>query len=972
MQDVQPLFESIREACERASWSRAVELTRSGTIAGVQADGEQVVIEISPAGSLTSRTVTLYVEDEDWGCDCGSTDDACEHVAAAVIALKQARKMGKVMPEAPASVARIRYLLTRSGGAVAFGRVFVKGEAEEPFEATLPALQAGRVKGPPFLASQADLQADLLLGMRTSGVLPRETMAKLFAVLEGADVRLDGKPVALSTQRLGMQAVLEDQADGFRLYLRQDPAIVESFSNGIVRAGDTLHVTSETKLTGRELEEFGRGRSFGPEQKAELFTRIVPDLRERIPLELVTRRRPKLSEAQPRIELKVEREGDALSVLPLLVYGKPAVARVDAGRLVLLGDELPARDEDVEHRLARRLKDELGLVPGIRERVTGEEAIALSTGIRGWRGGVEGRAHEQFYLAPPLVPQLSLDDDAFDLSFDSPGEKGTSYGKADAGAVVKAWRAGESLVPLLEGGFAPLPRDWLAKYGEKVADLLAAKEARNGELPASALPDLAKLCEALDRPPPPSFHALRPLLAGFEALPSAQLPADLVADLRPYQRKGVDWLSFLRSAGMGALLADDMGLGKTLQAICALESPALVVAPTSVVFNWMAELEKFRPGLKVCLYHGPQRALDPTADVTVTSHALMRLDVEVLAKVKWKTLVIDESQAIKNADSQLARAAFRLPAQFRIALTGTPVENRLEELWSQFHFLNPGLLGGRQDFDERYARPVTMGHDGAAARLRERIRPFVLRRHKREVAPELPPRTEVVLRCELSTDERRLYDAVHAATREDVVEKLSKGGSVIAALEALLRLRQASCHPALLPNQTATTSAKVEVLVETLKEAVEDGHTSLVFSQWTTMLDLIEPHLRDAGIAFLRLDGSTRDRAAVVREFQTEGGPPVMLISLKAGGAGLNLTAADHVFLVDPWWNPAVEDQAADRAHRIGQERPVVVHRLVAMETVEERILALQGSKRALAEAALSGTQAAGSLTRDDLLALLA
>lgn len=970
MQDVQDLFESMRESCERGNWSRAVELTRSATIAGVQASDEQVVIEISPAGSLTSRTVTLFVKDEDWTCDCKSTEDVCEHAAAAVIALKRARQAGQKMPEAPAAVARIRYLLTRAAGALEFARAFVRGDKVEVFQATLSALQSGRVDGPPFLSSQADLQVDLIMGMRTNGAFPKETLARLFAILGGADVQLDGAPVKLSKTRIGMQAVLEDQGDGFFLSLRQDPSIVETFSNGVVRCGDTLLIADEPRLTGRELEELGRGRSFSPEQKADLFTRIVPDLKERIPLEMKTRQQPKLSNAQPRIELVVEREGDFLTVLPLLVYGKPAVARVDAGHLVLLGNELPARDEDAEARLARRLKDDLELVPGLKERVTGIEAIALSTQIRGWRGTVEGRAHEQFYQAQALVPRLEMDGDAFELWFDSPNEGGAPS-KAESGAVVKAWRQGASLVPLNDGGWAALPADWMAKFGDKVADLLAAREARDGELPASSLPDLARLAEALNKPPPPSFLALRPLLEDFESLPEAKLPDDLQADLRPYQRKGVDWLSFMRSAKMGALLADDMGLGKTLQTISVLESPALVVAPTSVVFNWLSELEKFRPGLKVSLYHGANRTLDPKADVTLTSHALMRLDIETLAKKKWKTLVIDESQAIKNAGSQVAQAAYRLQADFRIALTGTPVENRLEELWSQFHFLNPGLLGGRRDFDERYARPVTQGDSSASARLRERIKPFVLRRMKREVAPELPARTEVVLRCELSDNERKLYEAVKAATREEVVEKLQGGGSVLAALEALLRLRQASCHPALLPNQESESSAKVDVLVETLKEAVEDGHTSLVFSQWTTMLDLIEPHLEKAGIAYSRLDGSTRDRGAVVREFQGDGGPPVMLISLRAGGAGLNLTAADHVFLVDPWWNPAVEDQAADRAHRIGQERPVVVHRLVAMDTVEERILALQGSKRALAEAALSGSQAAGALTRDDLLALL-
>jgi SNF2 family DNA or RNA helicase len=415
-----------------------------------------------------------------------------------------------------------------------------------------------------------------------------------------------------------------------------------------------------------------------------------------------------------------------------------------------------------------------------------------------------------------------------------------------------------------------------------------------------------------------------------------------------------------------------MGLGKTLEALCALRGRSLVVAPTSVLHNWEREARRFRPGLRVALYHGAGRALDPGADLTLTTYAILRLDAERLAAESWDAVVLDEAQAIKNPDSQVARAAHRLRARFALAMTGTPVENRLDELWSQLHFANRGLLGSRRDFDERYARPIAAGDVQAAERLRARIRPFLLRRRKREVAPELPPRSDLVLEAELSADERALYDAIRAATRADVVARLSAGGSVLAALEALLRLRQAACHPALVPGGRAAGSAKLAVLLEVLEEAVAEGHKALVFSQWTSLLDLVEPQLRAAELAFARLDGATRDRAGVVARFQDAQGPPVLLASLGAGGTGLNLTAADCVFILDPWWNPAVEDQAADRAHRIGQERPVLVYRIVARDTVEERILALQERKRALAEAALAGAAQASELTREDLLALLA
>jgi SNF2 family DNA or RNA helicase len=395
------------------------------------------------------------------------------------------------------------------------------------------------------------------------------------------------------------------------------------------------------------------------------------------------------------------------------------------------------------------------------------------------------------------------------------------------------------------------------------------------------------------------------------------------------------------------------------------------VAPTSVLENWASEAGRFRPALRTSIYHGPRRELDPDADLTLTTYAILRLDADLLAERHWDTLIVDEAQALKNPDSQVARAAYRLAADFRLALTGTPVENRLEELWSQLHLTNRGLLGGRADFDSRYARPISRGDVDAVTRLRERIRPFVLRRLKRDVAPELPPRTEVVLRCGLSREERQVYDTLRLAVRRDVVDRLRSGGSVMLALEALLRLRQAACHSALVPGQSAERSSKLELLLETLESVIADGHKALVFSQWTSLLDLVEPELRAAGFAFTRLDGSTRDRAGVVAHFQDEAGPPVMLLSLRAGGVGLNLTAADHVFLLDPWWNPAVEDQAADRTHRIGQDKPVLIHRLVARDTVEEGILRLQERKRALADAALGGADQGGGLSRDELLALL-
>jgi SNF2 family DNA or RNA helicase len=417
-------------------------------------------------------------------------------------------------------------------------------------------------------------------------------------------------------------------------------------------------------------------------------------------------------------------------------------------------------------------------------------------------------------------------------------------------------------------------------------------------------------------------------------------------------------------------MADDMGLGKTLQALCMVRGRTLVVAPTSVLHTWREQVQRFRPALTVQVYHGTQRRIDPDVDITITSYAVMRIDVELLRDQGWDLIILDEAQSIRNPDSQVARAAYTLKAQSKLTLSGTPVENSLHDLWSQFHFLNPGLLGSRRQFEEGIARRVKEGDRQAVQRLRAKVLPFTLRRLKREVAKELPPKTEVVLRCELDAQERAVYEALLGATRAEVAALLTPTQGIFTILEALLRLRQACCHTALLPGQQAVTSSKVELLLESLTTSIEQEHRALVFSQWTSLLDLVEPHLRERGITFGRIDGSTTNRQKIVDAFQRPDGAHVLLLSLKAGGLGLTLTAADHVYIVDPWWNPAVEEQAADRAYRIGQENPVIVHRLVAQNTIEERVLLLQERKRALLTAAV-GTSGQVSLSRDEVMELL-
>jgi hypothetical protein len=451
------------------------------------------------------------------------------------------------------------------------------------------------------------------------------------------------------------------------------------------------------------------------------------------------------------------------------------------------------------------------------------------------------------------------------------------------------------------------------------------------------------------------------------------VPDSFKGALRPYQQHGVDWLQHLAGYGLGGFLADDMGLGKTAQTIAhicveyaagRLSAPALIVVPTSLVANWTAELTKFAPHLKTVVLHGMERhekreQLDDV-NVVITTYTVLTRDVEEMRALPWHIVVLDEAQAIKSPDARATRAVCQLPTTHRLCLSGTPIENNLEELWSQFAFLMPGLLGDRRGFAKRFRTPIEKNGDAECrAQLVSRIAPFILRRTKAEVATELPPKHTILRRITLAPDQRELYETIRGTLYETVREQMAErtlAQSRIIVLDALLKLRQACCDPRLvkLPSARAVeTSAKLEDLLEMIGELIPEGRRILLFSQFTSMLDLIKPRLVEAGIKFVELRGDTRDRAEPVRSFEA-GEVPLFLISLKAGGRGLNLTSADTVIHYDPWWNPAVENQASDRAHRIGQTKSVFVYKLIAVDTVEERILELQQRKAELASIAFT------------------
>jgi superfamily II DNA or RNA helicase len=553
-------------------------------------------------------------------------------------------------------------------------------------------------------------------------------------------------------------------------------------------------------------------------------------------------------------------------------------------------------------------------------------------------------------------------------------------------ALLEAAREKRRTVKLGDGSIGILPERWLEDWklfealGEEQDDALRFERSQGWVLDALLA---GRENVELDA----GFESLRARIAGFSGVRALEEPAGFHGELRSYQREALGWLAFLGELGFGGCLADDMGLGKTVQVLAHLlrrkqelgeTRTCLVVTPRSLCFHWVQEAARFTPGLSVIEYTGGDRQAKwkrlAQHDIVVTTYGTLRQDAERLSKIRFDSVVLDEAQAIKNPASQSAKAARLLQAERRLALSGTPVENHLGDLWSIFEFLNPGMLGrlgALREVDTRSALPA--GDAQSLERLARALRPFFLRRTKEQVLSDLPEKTEQTLLCALEGRQHDEYEELREHFRRTLSGLQPGEGLGVHVLTALLRLRQAACHPGLLdPARVGDSSAKLEALLGMLEDAREGGHKALVFSQFTSLLAIVRSNLDARGLVYEYLDGGTQDREARVRRFQEDPDCPFFLISLKAGGFGLNLTAADYVFLLDPWWNPAVETQAIDRAHRIGQTRRVMAYRIVARGTIEERVLELQEKKRGLAEAILREDQGGmGTLTREDLELLL-
>ena len=620
----------------------------------------------------------------------------------------------------------------------------------------------------------------------------------------------------------------------------------------------------------------------------------------------------------------------------------------------------------------------------------------------GWHIEADGKLYRE---AGSFSLNVTTGIDWFELH----GECEFENQKARLPALLAALKKKESLIELSDGTFGIIPEDILKKYaflagmGEMYDGHVRFRKSQAGLLDALLAGQPEVTCDAL-------FENTRRQLQNFCGIEPSAAPDSFQGVLRHYQEEGLGWFDFLRQFGYGGCLADDMGLGKTVQVLAMLEKrrllrlyetrqasersdatvfsdadkngsikPSLVVAPRSIIFNWQKEAARFTPGLRVLDHTGLARKIDAdhfeNYDLVLTTYGTLRRDAVAFRDIKFDYVILDEAQAIKNSETVSAKAVRLLAASHRLALSGTPIENHVSELWSLFEFLNPGLLGSASVF-KKMAADANVSSPETRTLLAQALKPFILRRTKALVAPELPQKTEQVVYCEMDKTQTKLYNELRDHYRLSLLKQIDEQGigkSKMHVLEALLRLRQAACHPGLLdPKWKNGVSAKTEFLLPQLAEILEEGHKALIFSQFTSFLSIVKKQLDDNGHPYLYLDGKTKNREQLVRAFQEDGAAPLFLISLRAGGLGLNLTAAEYVYLLDPWWNPAVEAQAVDRTHRIGQTQQVFAYRLITRNTVEERVLELQQSKRDLFAAIIK--EDAGlirSLNREDLEILL-
>ncbi|MBP9706031.1 MAG: DEAD/DEAH box helicase [Oligoflexales bacterium] len=989
-------YTGLQEECPPAIWSLGVQLNRSKLVVWDQYKDGDYFFKIAQADASVSAAVTLNPETGDWYCDLPLCEKRyknhpCPHVVAALLFLKTQNYQVPRGKSIANSLAQINYRFSvNAANQLCLTRFLIQeGQSEFIISSTISSYQSGRLAAPKFLADRIDTNVDQLIFGLVASEINHKIWRKIFELLaEKTDLFFNEKKVFLVQNIPTYTGKVEKIDTTYKLTIERNPQIVSLFENGAA-------LLLDGSLASIRLPDFNlfdkkyllEASLFSQKEVAFLFGELLPKIEKSgIAISQNLQRQVSIEQVEVYLAAEVQKDSEHMQLVLRIYYGDPPLARWENDQLRTESpDNIPLRNPLAEKQLLQKIENLQFEINKIY-KFSPPEAIAVLGKLKAAGVYLKGAAADYFW-AGELSPYLEDRENGKTLELKFLLEAKHSLASVaahsdvdkqryDIAEIFQAWRSGKNYVPLFKGGFARIPEKWLESYSEIFSDLKSGENKLDLEKISSSKKLLLtdwylKEGKLLPR----SLVASANLLLNTPIEISDYEKPNLSVELRAYQLYGFAWLSRHREIGSGALLADDMGLGKTLQAISAIKGNTLIVAPRSLLFNWQSEIQRFRPELRVALYHGKNRQLFEDKNVVVTSYATLRLDLEKFVEKKWDLIILDEAQVIKNPQSLTSQSIFELAADSRFALTGTPIENNLEELWSLFRFLNPGLLGSLKEFQKNYLQDSGSdfsANSGTSAfeDLKKKIRPFILRRLKREVLSELPEKTELTLYIELSDQEKQIYDSLLQQDVSELKRRLAEGKGMIEALELILRLRQAACHPALLPGHKGFIgSSKVDALIARLLSMVANEQKGLVFSQWTGLLDLIGEELTQRGMNYLRLDGQTKNRAELVEQFQNKTDAKIFLISLKAGGLGLNLTAAEHVFIFDPWWNPAVEDQAGDRAHRLGQTQKVMVHRLVARGTIEEGILQLQESKRQLMSEILGDEEDSGQQTQSHLTA---
>jgi hypothetical protein len=1043
--NVQKLFDELKSLASQAVWSKGIEISRSSDLhKGAVFNSIEKCILIKSHFDKKLYNVLLNFEEQFWQCDCHEDNDPCTHVTAAIIAIKNGLQFLQTNNESQNSLSStyfkpegieagyVHYDLFSEGLELRVKRYIVQHDKKEVLNFSLlkffdPSTSLIRTlkdnqQHPLALpeVSREDLQIELLL--QSTKPYSQKTSKELLSKLSSCHhVSYLEKKVDVSREikELELQ-VVDDEDRALVLVPYFHEPFQAFFLDGAVLINDILYPVYSGALQKDDLHFlFVRKKKYSISEYTHFLSEVLPRVKQSIEVHVLASRFPKVCEGDiPRLIVDTARSGTpaAIKMTPKIVYGDPPYAEItQQGVHVYERDRIPLRDHQKEAALVADFQDQFGIPIDMVSTVSVGDFLKLGQKLRARKYSIRGDFKEFSEEIKKFEPRLFLEGNSVSFSFHNEGESFEENPARvpqhfDGLSLYDMWRSGDSYI-YTDDGFVKLPEEWFEIYGERIRALFALQKQHSGILPSHALYDLHTLYEdgifdISEKKEKITSSGSGASLASIilrmkeykERAEHNCIPADVTATLRAYQKYGISWMRFHKETGLGCILADDMGLGKTLQSICCIEGKTLIVAPTSVVYTWEAELKKFRPNLTVCLYYGAKRTFQNDTDVIITSYPLLRLEKEAFLDAAWDTVILDESQTIKNPESQIAKICFALQSKFRLSLSGTPIENSLQDLWSQFNFINPGFLSKRKDFEAYYTKPITDGDAQRSEVLRKRVQPFILRRTKEEVLDDLPHKTEVKLYSEFNEDERTLYESLYLATKAEVQNQL-KLNNVIGALESLLRLRQVCCHADLVntayfknkddcskentlskveeshvddSSSDSFQSSKVTLLLDLLRESLINNHKCLVFSQWTSFLDIIETSLHSFEDQYTRLDGNTKNRDEVIKTFQTNPAVKIMLLSLKAGGVGLTLTAADHIYITDPWWNPAVEEQAAARAHRIGQKNPVFVHRLICKGSIEEAIIKLQEKKSAIAASVFQNASSdiEAKFSKEDILSL--